>query len=103
MNGLNFRSLMDLQGDDRLLWRGPLIAMKCPHGAGACERFTGRNFMTRAIRHLNKPASESQLAIALGVAAVAMGLLLWGIIWQSSIIVYQRGVIRSLFGSHFGG
>jgi hypothetical protein len=55
------------------------------------------------MRDLKKPVSESHLSIALAVSAVAMALMLWGIIWQSSIIVYQRGVIRSLFGGHTGG
>jgi hypothetical protein len=60
-------------------------------------------FMIRAARHLTKPASESYLAMALVVSAAAMALMLWGILWQSSIIAYQRGVIRSLLTGHVGG
>ena len=59
--------------------------------------------MIRPLRHLLKPVGESHLAIALAVSAVAMALMLWGIMWQTNIIVYQRGVIRSLYTSHFGG
>ena len=59
--------------------------------------------MFRGIRELNKPVHESQLGLALVVSAVAMALMLWAIIWQSNIIVYQRGVIQSLFTAHFGG
>ena len=59
--------------------------------------------MIRAFQQLNKPVSESLWGLALVVSAVAMALMLWAIIWQSNIIVYQRGVIRSMFSSHFGG
>ena len=59
--------------------------------------------MIRPLRHLFKPVAESHLAIALAVSAVAMALMVWGIIWQTNIIVYQRGVIRSLYSAHFGG
>jgi hypothetical protein len=78
-------------------------AEKCLHGAAAWESYMRGNFMIRAARHLTKPASQSHLAMALVVSAVAMGLMLWGIIWQSNIIVYQRDVIRSLLAAHFGG
>jgi hypothetical protein len=59
--------------------------------------------MIRAARQLTKPVSESHLAMALVVAAVAMAMMLWGIIWQSNIITYQRALIRSLLNGHFGG
>jgi len=41
--------------------------------------------------------------MALALAAVVMSLMLWGIMWQSNIIVYQRGLIRSLSITGFGG
>jgi hypothetical protein len=59
--------------------------------------------MIRPLRHLFKPVAESHLAVALAVSAVAMALVVWGIIWQMNIIVYQRGVIGSLYSAHFGG
>jgi hypothetical protein len=59
--------------------------------------------MIRAMRHLREPVSESQLGVALAISAVAMAMMLWAILWQSNIIAYQRGVIRSLFAAHFGG
>ena len=59
--------------------------------------------MIRAIRRLNVPASESHLGMALAVAAVTMGLMLWAIIWQSNLIVYQRDLIRWLWTAHMGG
>jgi hypothetical protein len=58
--------------------------------------------MIRAIRRLSVPASESHLGLALAVAAVAMGLMLWAIIWQSDLIVYQRDLIRWLWNVHIG-
>ena len=59
--------------------------------------------MIQALRSLKVPASESQLGIALAVAASAMGLMLWAIIWQSNLIVYQRDMIRWLWTAHLGG
>ena len=53
--------------------------------------------------HLREPVSESQLGLALTVAAVAMGLMLCAIMWQSTIIGSQRDVIRSLWSAKFGG
>jgi hypothetical protein len=59
--------------------------------------------MIEAIRRLHEPASESHLGMALAVAAVVMGLMLWAIIWQANIIVYQRDVIRFMWTTRFGG
>ncbi len=59
--------------------------------------------MFKAFRRWNVPASESQTGMALALAAVVMSVMLWGILWQSNIIVYQRGVIRSLSTARFGG
>jgi hypothetical protein len=59
--------------------------------------------MIQLIRRLNVPATESQLGLALGVAAVAMSLMLWAIIWQSNVIGYQREIIQSMWSAKFGG
>jgi hypothetical protein len=59
--------------------------------------------MFRAIRRLNEPVSDSHLGMALAVSALAMGLMLWAIIWQASIIGYQRDLIRSMWAARFGG
>ncbi len=59
--------------------------------------------MFQALRRLNEPASESQLGIALAVAAVAMSLMLWAILWQAKIIVDQRDLIRFMSNTRFGG
>ncbi len=48
------------------------------------------------LRRLAVPATESQMAVALGFCALAMSLMLWAIIWQSGIISNQRAVIRWL-------
>jgi len=55
------------------------------------------------VRRIAVPASESQMAIALGLSAVAMSLMLWAIIWQSDIIVYQRDIIRWMWYGKYGG
>lgn len=54
-------------------------------------------------RRLAVPANESQMALALCLSAVAMGLMLWAIIWQSDLISYQRDLIRWLWVARFGG
>ncbi len=54
-------------------------------------------------RRLAVPANESQMAVALGLSAVAMGLMLWAILWQSDVISYQRDVIRWMWSWKFGG
>jgi hypothetical protein len=55
------------------------------------------------IRRLAIPASESHLAVALVISMLVMALLLWGIMWQSGIIGYQRDLIRLLWEGRFGG
>ncbi len=55
------------------------------------------------LRRLAVPATESQMAVALGVSAVAMSLLLWAVIWQSDVIAYQRDLIRWLWSLKYGG
>ena len=54
-------------------------------------------------KRLRVPASESQMAMVLGLSSVIMSLMFWVILWQSSIIADQREVIRSLaHGLKFG-
>ena len=59
--------------------------------------------MLRVFRRLSVPASESHLAMALAVAAATMGLMLWAILWQSNVILYQRDVIRWMWNARVGG
>jgi hypothetical protein len=53
--------------------------------------------MIRVPRRLSVPVDESHLGVALAVAAVVMGLMLWAIIWQSDLIIHQRDLIRWLW------
>ena len=55
--------------------------------------------MFRVFRRLSEPATESHMGIALAVAAVTLALLLWAIIWQADVIIYQRNLIRDLWGA----
>ena len=57
----------------------------------------------RLILRLGEPVSESQLGLALTVAAVVMGLMLCAIMWQSSIIGSRRDIIQWLWSAKFGG
>jgi len=59
--------------------------------------------MIRLVLRLSVPAAESHLGVALIVAALTMGLMLWAILWQSSVIVQQRDIIRWLWNAHVGG
>lgn len=59
--------------------------------------------MLRLLRRLNVPATESQLGVGLAVSALVMGLMLWAILWQSSVIVYQRDLIRWLWSVKAAG
>ena len=59
--------------------------------------------MIRLIRHLSVPATESQLGLGLAVAAVAMALMLWAIVWQSNVIAYQRALIQLMWSARVGG
>jgi len=58
--------------------------------------------MIRAIRRLSVPAVESHLEMALAVAAVTLALMLWVIIWQSNVIIYQRDIIRWMWDARIG-
>lgn len=53
--------------------------------------------MFRVFRRLNEPATDSHMGIALAVAAVTLAMMLWAIIWQTDVIVYQRNLIRDLW------
>ncbi len=55
------------------------------------------------IRRLLAPASDSQMEMALGLAAVALSLMLWALLWQSDVIHYQRDVIRALASRQLSG
>lgn len=59
--------------------------------------------MIQALRRLNEPVSDSSFRIALALAVVALSLMLWAIIWQANIIVYQRDLIRAMWNTQFGG
>jgi hypothetical protein len=59
--------------------------------------------LNQSLRRLNQPASDSHLGMALIVAAVVLGLMLWAILWQANLIAYQRDLIRLLSNSQFGG
>ena len=57
----------------------------------------------KLLRRLTVPASESQLAVVLSVSMVVMALLLYAVLWQSSVISYQRDLIYWLWNSKFHG
>jgi hypothetical protein len=57
----------------------------------------------RMLRQLNAEPSDSQLGLALGLAALIMGLMLWAILWQANIITYQRDIIKWMWTTKFGG
>jgi hypothetical protein len=57
----------------------------------------------RLIRRMNAEASDSQLGLALGLSALIMGLMLWAILWQSTVITYQREIIKWMWTTKFGG
>lgn len=57
----------------------------------------------RFLRRLTAPASDSQLTWALALSLVMMAILLMALLWQSSVINYQRDLIRSLWSWRFGG
>jgi hypothetical protein len=59
--------------------------------------------MMKPLRRLAEPVSESQLGVALTVAAITMGLMLCAIMWQSTIIGTQRDVIQWMWSAKFGG
>ncbi len=57
----------------------------------------------KLLRRLTVPASESQLAVVLSVSMVVMALLLYAVLWQSSVISYQRDLIYWLWNAKFRG
>ena len=78
-------------------------ANKAVAGGLSVDVRTPGGFSMRLLRRLSIPASESQMAVALCLCAVSMGLMLWMIMWQTDVIVYQRDVIRWMWTSRFGG
>lgn len=52
--------------------------------------------MTRLMRALGVPASESQLGFVLAVSAMFMGLMSLVIVWQAQVIAHQSDVIHWL-------
>jgi hypothetical protein len=52
--------------------------------------------MTRLLRALRVPASESQVGFVLAVSAMLMGLMSLVIVWQAQVIAHQRDVIHWL-------
>ena len=61
-----------------------------------------RGLMIQSLRRLNEPAPDSHFGMALAVAAVALSLMLWVVIWQYSIVVYQRDFTRVMWTTQFG-
>jgi hypothetical protein len=59
--------------------------------------------MQRVRQFFVVPVSESQLAIALSFSALVMSLMLWAILWQTSVIENQRDIIRLLWTASGGG
>ena len=57
----------------------------------------------RFLRRLSVPASESQLAVVLAASMIVMAMLLCGLLWQSSVIAYQRDLIRWMWSWKFVG
>lgn len=56
--------------------------------------------MRALIQKLTVPASESQMGIALAISIAMMSFLLWGLLWQSSVITHQREIIRWMASLH---
>ena len=52
--------------------------------------------MTRLLRALRVPASESQVGFVLAVSAMFMGVMSLVIVWQAQVIAHQRDVIQWL-------
>ena len=58
--------------------------------------------MTRILRALRVPATESQLGFVLALSAMVMGLMSLVIVWQAQIIAHQRDAIQWLESLKFG-
>jgi hypothetical protein len=79
----------------------PVVGYTARHNfPGAFGEATREANLVRILRRLTVPASESQMAIALAMSVVMMSLLLYGIIWQSNIITYQRDLIHVIWPGH---
>jgi hypothetical protein len=51
------------------------------------------------LRRITEPVSENHTALVLALSLVCLAGLLVGLLWQSSIIMHQRDLIRALWGS----
>jgi hypothetical protein len=94
-SGRTMQRLGDPSGAGNL---GALTKSKSVHASVRGERQIMKLF-----RDLGEQASESQLGLALIVAAVTMGLMLCAIVWQSSVIGLQRDVIQWMWSVKYGG
>ena len=56
----------------------------------------------RFLRRLVAPVSENQMGLVLAAMMLVTALLLWGIIWQSSVIDYQKDLIRQIWTWKYG-
>lgn len=83
-----------------LLTLGVVGLYFAPYFCGARFAVIGGGNLVRILRKLTVPASESQMAIALGLSILTMSLMLCAILWQSNIIVYQRDLIRVIWPGH---
>lgn len=72
----------------------PMWHADCPSGIGVIR--------VRFLRRLKAPASESQVELALALSLVIMAAMLFGLLWQSSIIAFQQELIRSLWLKYAG-
>lgn len=55
------------------------------------------------MRRLTLPVSDSTLSLVLAASLIVMALLLWAILWQSSVIGYQRDLIRQIWSGTYPG
>ena len=95
----NLLAGMDLQLRRVLLKTGPALAKEF----NSSDAPKQEQLMMKPLRRLAEPVSESQLGVALTVAAITMGLMLCAIMWQSTIIGAQRDVIQWMWSAKFGG
>jgi hypothetical protein len=76
----NLHAHLDLKNSITSTQGGPDLAM----ASLSCCAPGG--LMIQGLRHLNESASDSHLGMALVVAAVVLGLMLWAILWQASLL-----------------
>jgi hypothetical protein len=59
--------------------------------------------MSRIVRALHIPVSESQKSLVIVFCIVAMSIMSIGLVWQAQIIANQREAIHWLASARFGG